>query len=73
MTGGVAAIVDLVNSWVELQMTQALVIAIASTTFIFYGRLFQIGLEEKEKRGSAETNSDRSSNHKTPNHSGYVF
>eukprot|EP00026_Physarum_polycephalum_P011709 Phypoly_transcript_11950.p1 GENE.Phypoly_transcript_11950~~Phypoly_transcript_11950.p1 ORF type:complete len:311 (+),score=33.69 Phypoly_transcript_11950:106-1038(+) len=46
-TGAVTAFVDIFNHWFEIQMLHAFVVVIGAVTFIFYGRLFNLGLEDK--------------------------
>eukprot|EP00026_Physarum_polycephalum_P012062 Phypoly_transcript_12332.p1 GENE.Phypoly_transcript_12332~~Phypoly_transcript_12332.p1 ORF type:complete len:340 (+),score=49.97 Phypoly_transcript_12332:50-1021(+) len=48
-TGAVTALVNVVNHWVENQMLHNFVVFIGAATFIFYGRLFQLGLDDKKE------------------------
>jgi hypothetical protein len=54
--GGVCAIVDIANHWIEIEMTQTLVIIIGAFTYIFYGNLFRINLKEEAAAKAAREN-----------------
>lgn len=54
IAGVVTAIVEIVNAWFELQMLTAVVISAGSVTFVFYGQLFRLGLEDKERKEKAK-------------------
>lgn len=63
--GGITAIVDIANHWVELQITQAFVIFIGAGTYIYYGTLFRLGLE-RDDDNIQETYSSGHSHSTTP-------
>lgn len=53
--GGISALIDIANHWIELQVTQAFVLFVGCTAYIFYGNLFRLSLE-KEKQYEASSN-----------------
>lgn len=57
--GGISALVDIANHWVELQIAQTFVCLIGSTAYIFYGNLFRLSLQNQKEyaasRGSMKT------------------